>query len=235
MAKEQLEGVDRNEKVVTYGCWNGPFLRLVDLMGMVDGLMAMIEEPEACEELLTAITDYRINTLEYIKKYFDPDIVTIFDDFAHERGLFISPDTYNELIFPQHKRWAEAVRAYGMIPDMHVCGKAEMLVPGFADEGFEAWRISAPENDLVALQKVCGDRLVFWGCWDIQAKWITPGMHPTAEDFRRKMREAMELYGPGGNIVMSGLFMNPNVEDPGAAMSAMYDEILNFGTGYYVK
>ena len=87
----------------------------------------------------------------------------------------------------------------------------------------------------MALQKVCGDRLVFWGCWDIQAKWITPGMRPTTEDFRKKMREAMELYGPGGNIVMSGLFMNPNVDDPGAAMAAMYDEILKFGTGYYTK
>ena len=68
-ADAQLANVDRENQVVNYGCWNGPFLRLVDLMTMVEGLVAMSEEPEACAELLTAITDYRIDTLEYIKKY----------------------------------------------------------------------------------------------------------------------------------------------------------------------
>ncbi|MBO4331447.1 MAG: hypothetical protein J5827_05175 [Oscillospiraceae bacterium] len=233
-ADRQLARVDRKTQVIDYRCYNGPFLRLVDLMGMVEGLVSFSEEPEACEELLTAITDYRISTLEYIKKYFDPDIVTIFDDFAHERGLFISPDTYAELISPQHKRWADAVRSYGMIPDMHVCGKAESVVPSFIDEGFEAWQIVQQENDIVRLQEEVGDRLAFYGCWDLQAKWIKPGTRPTDDELRAKVREAIDLYGPGGNLALMCVINNPAVDTIPAIMT-MNQEVIQYSAGYYCR
>ena len=233
-ADAQLANVDRNAQVVDYGCWNGQFLRLVDLMSMVEGLMAFVEEPEACGELLHAITDYRISTLEYIKKYFDPDIVTIYDDFAHERGLFISPETYAELIAPEHKRWSDAVRSYGIIPDMHVCGKPEQIVSSFVDEGFEAWQVVQPENDIVRLQAELGDKLAFVGCWDFQAKWILPGQIPTEEDIRAKVRETIDAYGPGGNIAIMGMITNPAV-DMFSSMMTINDEIMKYGTGYYCR
>lgn len=231
-AKAQMAGIDRNEKVIDYCCWNGPFLRLVDMMGMVEGLMAFASEPEACEEFLNAYTDYRISTLPYIVKYFDPDVITLFDDFAHERGLFISPNTYNELIVPQHKRWTEAVRSYGIIPDMHVCGKPEAVVPGFTDEGFEAWQIVQPENDIVSLQKETADKLALIGCWDLQGKWITPGVTPTEEELRAKIREAIDNYGPGGNVAIFCMIMNPQV-DFAESSAIMHDEIVKYGTNYY--
>ena len=233
-ADRQLANVDRSEKVVDYGCWNGQFLRLVDLMSMVEGLMAIAEEPEACAELLRAITDYRITTLEYIKKYFDPDLVTIYDDFAHERGLFISPETYKELIAPEHKRWSDAVRSYGMIPDMHVCGKPEQVVANFVEEGFETWQVVQPENDIIRLQAEVCDKLAFIGCWDFQAKWIQPGQVPTEEDLRAKVRETIDAYGPGGNIAIMGMITNPAV-DMFTSMMTISDEIMKYGTGYYCR
>ena len=231
-AREQLPRVDRDAQLIDYGCWNGPFLRLVDMMTMVEGLCALVEEPEACEELLTAITDYRIETLPYIKKYFDPDIITLYDDFAHERGLFVSPDTYADLIAPQHKRWCDAVRSYGIIPDMHVCGKPERVVPSFPDEGFEAWQIVQQENDIIALQKAVGDRLAFIGCMDMQAKWLRPGQIPTEEELRAKVREAIDRYGPGGNIAIQGIIAHPAV-DFRRVGAILHDEIVKYGTGYY--
>ena len=231
-AAAQLPKVNRETQLIDYGCWNGPFLRLVDMMTMVEGLMALVEEPEACEELLTAITDYRIGTLPYIKKYFDPDVITLYDDFAHERGLFVSPGTYADLIAPQHKRWCDAVRSYGIIPDMHVCGKPEKVVSSFIDEGFDAWQIVQPENDLVKLQAEVGDKLAFIGCMDMQAKWIEPGYVPTEEDLRGKVREAIDAYGPGGNIALFTMIAHPAV-NMGTAVGIMHDEILKYGTGYY--
>lgn len=231
-ADAQLANVDRSRTVLDYGCWNGPFLRLVDLMTMVEGLVALVEEPEACGELLHAIVDYRISTLEYIKKYFDPDLVTIYDDFAHERGLFISPKTYAELIAPEHKRWSDAVRSYGMLPDMHVCGKPEQVVLGFVDEGFETWQVVQPENDIVGLQKKCADKLAFIGCWDFQAKWIHPGQVPTEEELRQKVRDTIDTYGPGGNIALTTLITNPAV-DMATAGIILNDEIIQYGTNYY--
>jgi hypothetical protein len=231
-ADAQLKGVDRDKQLVNYGCWNGPFLRLVDMMTMVEGLMALVEEPEACEELLTAITDYRIETIPYIKKYFDPDSITLFDDFAHERGLFLSPASYRDLIAPQHRRFAEAVASYGIIPDMHVCGKPEQVVDSMIEEGMQAWQIVQPENDIVGLQEKYADKIAFIGCWDLQAKWIQPGTVPTEEELRAKVREAIDLYGPGGNIAMMNLIMNPALDVAQSSM-IMHDETVRYGTGYY--
>ena len=233
-ADAQLANINRAEQVIDYGCWNGPFLRLVDLMSMVEGLMAFVEEPEACAELLHAIVDYRITTLEYIKKYFDPDLVTIYDDFAHERGLFLSPETYKEIVPPEHKRWSDAVRSYGMIPDMHVCGKPEQVVPYFVEEGFEAWQVVQPENDIVKLQAECGDKLSFIGCWDFQAKWIQPGQTPTEEELRQRVRDTIDTYGPGGNIALMCMITNPAVE-MFQSMLAMQDEVMKYGTGFYCR
>lgn len=231
-AARQLANVDRDERPVDYGCWNGPFLRLVDMMTMVEGLCALVEEPEACEELLTAITDYRIGTLPYIKKYYDPDIITLYDDFAHQRGLFVSPATYRDLIAPQHKRWCDAVRSYGIIPDMHVCGKPETVVPSFPDEGFAAWQVVQQENDIVRLQAECGGRLALLGCFDMQAKWIAPGQVPTEAELRAKVREAIDRYGPGGNVAICGIIAHPAV-DMRFARTVLHDEIVRYGTGYY--
>ena len=231
-AKAQLGRIDRRRQVVDYGCWNGPFLRLVDMMSMVEGLMAMVEEPEACAELLTAITDYRIETLPYIKRYFDPDVITLYDDFAHERGLFLSPAVYRELIAPQHRRWSDAVRSYGIIPDMHVCGRPEQVVPNFIEEGFEAWQVVQPENDIVRLQAEVSDRLAFIGCMDMQAKWIPPGYVPTEEDLRAHVREAIDKYGPGGNVAIITFIAHPAV-DLAAAAAVAHDEIVKYGGGYY--
>lgn len=231
---KEMESINRDEKVIDYACWNGPFLRLVNMMGMVEGLMAFIEEPEAVEEFMTAVTDYRIKTLPYIKKYYDPEVITLFDDFAHERGLFLSPDTYEEMVAPQHKRWTDAVRSYGIIPDMHVCGKPEMVVPGFVDEGFEAWQIVAQENDIVSLQKEIADKLALIGCWDLQGKWITPGVKPTEEELRAKIREAIDKYGPGGNVAILAFILNPEL-DPDESSKIMHDEVIKYGTGYYCK
>ena len=233
-ANAQMANVDRNNQVVNYGCWNGQFLRLVDLMSMVEGLMAFVEEPEACAELLQAITDYRITTLEYIKKYFDPDVITIYDDFAHERGLFISPETYKKIVAPEHKRWSDAVRSFGIIPDMHVCGKPEQVVPNFVDEGFEAWQIVQPENDILSLQKECGDKLAFIGCWDFQAKWIQPGHTPADDELRQRVRDTIDTYGPGGNIALMCMITNPAV-DMFQSMMTMNDEVIKYGIGYYCR
>ena len=63
---------------------------------------------------MEAITDYKIEIVKKAAQYFKPDFFTSFDDVATERGLFMSPGVYRELIKPHHKRLNDAVKAYGM-------------------------------------------------------------------------------------------------------------------------
>jgi uroporphyrinogen-III decarboxylase len=86
------------------------------LMGFEEAMIAMMEEPEACYELFSAVTDYKIKLAEKAAKYYKADVFMNFDDIATERNLFMSPETYRRLLKPQHKKLNDAVRNLGMIP-----------------------------------------------------------------------------------------------------------------------
>lgn len=228
----QLSRWNPETQIKDYGCWNGQFLRLTHLMGFENALIALYEEPEACADLLSAITDYRISTLPYIKKWFDPDIVTIFDDVASSSNLFIAPDIYQELIAPQHNRWFDAVRELGIIPSIHICGRCADIVPGLPDEGAEQWQICEPQNDLVALSEAVGDRLAFFGGLAMAGELACKV--PTDEELAKAARDAIDLYAPAGNYAFMGMIVYDDVELFFHAMQVMNAEGIAYGTNYYI-
>jgi hypothetical protein len=120
--------VDRDKAAFAILCNCGPWERLAALMGFEGAMIAMMEEPEATFELLSAITDYKIALAKKAAKYFKPDTFINFDDIATQRNLFMSPETYRQLIKPQHARLNKAVRELGLIPVQHTCGHAELCV-----------------------------------------------------------------------------------------------------------
>jgi hypothetical protein len=88
-AAQDLAACDRSRVVVDYGCGNGVFERLGALMGFENACIAMAEEPEAVNDLFTAITDYKIAFAEKAAQYYKPDCFTNYDDIATDRELFI--------------------------------------------------------------------------------------------------------------------------------------------------
>lgn len=219
-------------QVLDYGCWNGQFLRLMHLLGFDNGLLALAMEPEACSELMGAITDYRISTLDYIKKYFNPDIVTIYDDVATTANLFMSPATYQEIIAPHHKKWFDAVRERDMIPSFHICGKCESIIPGLPAEGTNMWEICEVTNDIVEFQKQVGDKLAFFGGYPMNGKFAYTD--PTEEELRKSVRDTIDLYGPGDNYGFFGMIMYADMDRTFSTMMTLADEAVKYGTNYYV-
>jgi uroporphyrinogen-III decarboxylase len=211
--------------------WNGPFLRLAHLMGFENGLCAMYEEPEACLELLNAIVDYKIEVAERAVKYFKPDTISTYDDVATERATFMSPEKYRELIKPVHKRFNDAVRAMGVIPNTHICGKCEAIVPDLLDEGSAAWEICQPENDLIGLQKKLDGKLAFIGGFDMKGRLAY--MDVSEEELRAAVRETIDKYAPGGNYAMFGIILYSNAAKFAKTMNIMSDETLKYGTNFY--
>lgn len=234
-AQLSMPGADRSQKAVEYGIWNAQFLRLTHLMGFENALVAMIEEPEAVEALLSAITDYKIRLVERVVKYYKPDIITSYDDTATERGLFMSPATYRTLIKPQHKRLNDAIKALGAIPFMHTCGKCEAIIPDFIDEGAYAWSAAQPMNDIAGILQKYGDKIGVAGGYNSNGR---PGMYnATAEEIEAEVKRCMETYGPYGSYAFMGFRMVAS-EDPMAFMeaiapiSAAYEK---YGRNFYKK
>jgi uroporphyrinogen-III decarboxylase len=144
-------------------------------MGFEGAMIAMMEEPEAVYELLTAITDYKIALAKKVAKYYRADTFTHVDDIATERSLFMSPETYRQLIKPQHTRLNKAVRDLGMIPIQHTCGHAEICVEDYIETGADAWNMVQTSNDIVSLLDKYGNKFCFEGGFDMNGRPQPPG------------------------------------------------------------
>lgn len=227
-AEFKMIPIDRNLQAVEFGCGNGVFERLAALMGFEHALMALIEEPEACYELMEAITDYKIEFAKKVKKYYDPDLFTNYDDIATERGLFMSPETYRQLIKPHHKRLNDAVRELGMIPVQHTCGYCEQVVEDFIETGAEVWTSVQPTNDIVSLQKKYGDRFVFMGGFDTNGAPAQEGA--SWEVVTEEIRRCIDIYGAQPGFIFFGYILQ-NTLDPQkkrAALMPFFQEVAKY-------
>ncbi len=229
-ARTQLEGVDRETTVVNYGDGNGPFERLAALMGFENTLLAMAMEPEAVESLAMAITDYKLECLDYIHQYYHPDTYTLYDDVATQISPFMSPDTYRRLISPQHKRLAERAKELGMIPILHCCGKAEILIEDYINEGFAAWASVQPCNDIAAILKKYGDRICIAGGYQTNG---LPGTTTDEAVIDAEIQRCFQEYGPYPGYIFAGFILLPieeygSVEKVWAATGAMCEKAIAY-------
>lgn len=232
-AEKQLSRFDPENQIIEYGMWNGPFLRMAHLLGFENCLCAMYEEPEACEALLNAIVDYKIRLAERVVEYFHPDSICTYDDVATERATFMSPAVYRDLIKPVHTRFNEAVLDMGVIPNTHICGKCEAIVPDLVDEKSAAWEICQPENDLLELQRMVGDKLAFIGGFDMKGEMAY--RDPSEDELRESVRKTIDLYAPAGNFALMGMIMYQDTERFIRTMNIISDEAVRYGTNYYTR
>ena len=195
-ARTELAGIEKRDRVLEYHSWNSQFLRVTHLMGFENALCAFYEEPEACAALMSAITDYKIRLIERVHDYFRPDSFVHYDDVATERGLFVSPETYRTLIKPQHKRMNEAAAAYGMIPQIHMCGYCQDIIPDLIEEGSAAWQSAQPTNDICAILEQYADRIGVTGGYDTQGRPGAPDA--TIAEITAEVDRCMEQYGKYG-------------------------------------
>ena len=219
--------LDRENKVIEAWHSNSVYERMATLMGFEEALYSMIAEPEASFELLTALTDWRIEYVKYLHKYYKPDLYMYFDDVATERMLFMAPDTYRQLIKPLHTRIVAACKELGIIPIQHTCGKADIIVKDMIDEGNDGWHAVQATNDLNSIIEQYGDIFVLIGGYNSNG---APGLESASEDVvRAEVRRCYAEYGKyGKGYVFSGMVVTTldpaNPFDMGPLNNIIIDE-----------
>jgi hypothetical protein len=217
-AERDFATYNREQQALDYGCGNGIFERLAALMGFENALMAMAEEPEAVNDLFTAITDYKIAFAEKVAKYYKADTFTNYDDIATERNLFMSPKAYRELIKPHHKRLYNAVSNMGMIPIQHTCGRAEGIVEDLIEIGTEGWTSVQPSNDIVTVLKKYGNKIAIIGGFDTNGK---PSQSDASDEIIQfETERCIKDYGPYKGYIFFG-FRLVNSLDPHAMYNGL--------------
>jgi hypothetical protein len=185
--------VDRDKQAVCFEASCGVWDRLANLMGFEEAMIALMEEPEACNELFTAITDYKIRLAEKAVKYYKADVFINDDDIATERNLFMSPGAFRSLIKPHWERLHNAVKDLGMIPVQHICGYAATCVEDYIETGAACWTVVQPTNDVAVLLDKYGDRFCLEGGWNTNGRPSQPGS--SIEEVKAEAERCFREYG----------------------------------------
>lgn len=228
IGEAELKEYDGN-KVVTCFCEQGLFDRLTVLGGFENALMWLITDPDECRALFDRIADYKIELIECVGKYIKPDVFMYTDDIAKIDGLFMSPQTYREVIKPSHARIIAAIHENGMIAEQHTCGKIDDIIDDYMEIGVESFFPAQVVNDLVGMRKKYADKLTLVGGFNSQG---LPGRIDASDEIvKEEARRIVEDYKDlGGFIVMPMIMdgtLNWSVYEPSHRQKVFHDEFYN--------
>lgn len=190
---------DRNNRFSIVQLFNGMFERAHMMMGFEDVLCALLTDAETMEEWFRAFTDYRIALIRQIAKYYKPDAIMVFDDYAAKDAMLFHPDIFRELIKPQLRRMIDTAHECGLYYIVHCCGYVKPILADIVELGADAIHPIQVMNDPIELKKQYGDKICFCGGFDNVGILDKEGCSEQAT--RDEVRRVLTAMEPGGSFV----------------------------------
>lgn len=191
----QIDEVDRDNELVMIPTFRGLFERAHCLMTFENTLEAMYEEPEAMYELFGAYADWKLKVAKELCDNLDFDVIHSHDDLGSKNATFFSLEKFRELLKPHYKRLYDYYHERGKLVQHHCDCYAEPFAPEWADLGVEMWQGVLPSNNIPAIQKATGGRILLMGGLD---QGLIDQADVSEEQVRAEVRRAIDEYAPGG-------------------------------------
>jgi uroporphyrinogen decarboxylase len=128
------------------------------------------------------------------------DIVHTGEDFGTQKGLLISPATFDEIFADTYHAFFDMVHRYGARLMLHCCGSCSDLLPRLIDLGLDILDVvqtSAAGMDIRELHTQFGRDLSFCGTMCVQ----TTLPKSTADEIVKEVELRQELFADGGLIL----------------------------------
>lgn len=200
--------------------------------GALDEWMVMLmTEKETAHEMMGRFVDA---TIQRIRLYHQAlgDICFAWgvgsDDAGTQRGEFLAPDLFAEMIKPHYKRLCDWVHAHtNWKTYLHCCGSIFHYIPEWIDAGVDILnpvQISAANMEPERLMRHFGGRIVFWGGGCDTQRVLPLG---TPAEVREHVRHNLSVFGGGsGGYVFTQVHnvqQNVPVENVEAMLAAAYE------------
>ncbi|WP_455381885.1 uroporphyrinogen decarboxylase family protein [Salinispira pacifica] len=130
------------------------------------------------------------------------DMVLCGDDFGTQRGLLISPETFDKLFSERKAEFFSMVHAHGARVTHHCCGSSAALFPRFIAIGMDAVQTIQPRAagmDPFELKRTYGRDIVLHGAVDAQG-WLQA---VTPQEVEKEVRRLIEEVGQEGGFILS--------------------------------
>jgi uroporphyrinogen decarboxylase len=129
------------------------------------------------------------------------DMVYCGDDFGSQRGLLISPATFDRLFAPKKKELFDLAHAHGAKVLHHCCGSSRGLIPNFIACGMDAIQTIQPQAagmNPYELKRDFVGRIAFHGAVDAQG-WL---QRATPAEIETEVNHLMDEVGAGGGYIL---------------------------------
>ena len=166
--EQYSRSLDRSRQEQRYFCWRGmgPFELIHPVCGHENLLMGMALDRDWVVDMFDTYATFIINHLEVLFcEAGKPDAIFFSEDLGFKLKPFMSPQMYQEIIMPSHKRLFDFAHMLGCPVLIHSCGYVEPLVPYLIEAGMDclqAMEVKA-EMDMPRLFTMYGDKIAFFG------------------------------------------------------------------------
>lgn len=187
-----------------------PFTHLMELFGYEQALVALVDAPKTCHDVLATVTGH---VLAQVRLYggCKPDAILVSSAFAG--AGFISRQMYREFVMPYEDEVFRAIRHAGAIAYVHTCGAIGDRLDLMAATSVDGIDTLDPPPlgtvDLAEAKAGYGRRFFFKGNLDAVNDML--GADDTA--FAVAVRDRIKIGKPGsGYILSSACSVAPHVQ-----------------------
>jgi hypothetical protein len=197
-ARAAIAKLDRNAEMAMCFMGTGIFEQLHFLMGFEDTLVNLLIEPEATDELVEEIFQYRYRYAKLLIENLQPDVICSHDDWGSKTQLFMPPDVWRRFFKERYRKFYQLFADNGVITLHHADSHCEEIVMDMAEIGIDIWQGVLPQNDIPAMQKQLNGTMLLMGGID-QAVVDIDGIDP--QIIRDEVDRACAEYVPGGSFI----------------------------------
>jgi len=208
-----------------HGEITSPLDYFMDLLGHESSLLALIDEPEKCKDILQKYTD-GIKSLALKMCEQNIDAIKISSPYAG--AGFLSRSFYKEFVLPYETQIAKAIREKGKHVYIHTCGSIGDRLELIAESDTSGLECLDPppigDCDLEDAKKRLGKRCFIKGNIDSVNTLLKKSIQEVKEDARKRI----EIGKPGGGFILStACSIAPDV--PRENILALYDTVEEYG------
>ncbi len=215
--------------VLSVGCnmfETGTFLR-----GMAQFMMDMYTDKQRTKKLLDRLVERNLVKLEKVISGVGAyvDLLQFGDDLGGQDGPFMSPEIYQEVFQPRHKKmWDFVHQNSNCKVFLHSCGSIYKLLPGLIDAGLDVLnpiQTMAKDMEPEKLKKEFGRDIIFWGGGCNTRDILANG---TPDQVKEDVKKRVSVLADGGGMVFNQIH-NILADVPSENIIAMFEQAYESG------
>ena len=214
-------------RYVVLSCHFNLIERLHMLHGFPQTLTDFYYEPAKIEKVLDMILEFKLGLFDELHRRFDGRIDGLFctDDWASQRGTFISGRMFEDFFLQRYRVLIEAAHTHGWHFILHSCGKVNAFVPYFIEMGADVLNLEQPRAyGIEELGRQYAGKVCFLTTADIQATMPTGDL----DKIRAEVRELVECWStPKGGFVVFNYGFDEAIGTTAEATETMFREFKN--------